>query len=195
VNRRGFYPNGGGRVQFAVTPQFNQKRWSDQRSLAPPLIVKERGELRQVQIYSIASVHLRERKVATRQASACYNQLAIQPKQTHIDHAAAYSPGSALTVVAEYTQTRLGVDVLGERGKSSEQVGEEAAEKLMREIETTAIVDVHTADNLMVWTALFGGRYTFAEVTGHIATNAWVIEQFLPGALRLEGMSVRGGER
>ena len=75
------------------------------------------------------------------------------------------------------------------------EVGEEAAEKLMREIASTATVDVHTADNLMVWVALFGGRYTFAEVTGHIATNAWVIDQFLPGALRLEGTSVRGREK
>jgi RNA 3'-terminal phosphate cyclase len=44
----------------------------------------------------------------------------------------------------------------------------------------------------MVPAALFGGRYTFGQVTGHIETNAWVIEQFLPGRLRLAGREVTG---
>ena len=88
-----------------------------------------------------------------------------------------------MTAVAEYAHTRLGVDALGERRKSAEAVGLEAADRLQREIAAAATVDVHTADNLMVWAALFGGSYTFAERTGHIETNAWTIEQFLPGEL------------
>ncbi|MCL4862464.1 MAG: hypothetical protein KJZ93_23825, partial [Caldilineaceae bacterium] len=66
------------------------------------------------------------------------------------------------------------------------------ADRLHAEIDSGATVDVHTADNLMLWVALFGGGYTFAQPTGHITTNAWVIEHFLPGALRLKGNSVAG---
>lgn len=185
VQQRGFYPNGGGRVQVVVTPRFGQRTWMNGQATISPLLLDERGDLQGVQIYSVASTHLRERKVATRQASACYNRLRSQPKQSHISHVAAYSPGSAITAVAEYEYTRLGVSGVGERGKSSEAVGEEAAEQLTLELATSATVDVHTADNLMVWVALFGGRYTFAKATGHIVTNAWTIEQFLPGALKL----------
>jgi RNA 3'-terminal phosphate cyclase (ATP) len=81
---------------------------------------------------------------------------------------------------------------LGERGKSSEQVGQDAAEKLRAEVAAGSTVDSHTADNLMLWVAIFGGEYSFAATTGHIETNAWVIEQFLPGSLRLEGNRVVG---
>jgi len=42
----------------------------------------------------------------------------------------------------------------------------------------------------MIWVAIFGGFYRFAEVTGHIATNHWVIEQFLPKSLTLTEKSI-----
>lgn len=86
----------------------------------------------------------------------------------------------------------LGADALGERNRSSEQVGRQAAEQLQYELDGAGTVDSHTADNLMVWAALFGGHYTFGELTDHITTNAWVIEQFLPGALQVEANTVRG---
>ncbi|MCX6050019.1 MAG: hypothetical protein NT075_33385 [Chloroflexi bacterium] len=98
----------------------------------------------------------------------------------------AFSPGSSVTAVADYEHTRLGADALGEKTKPAETVGQEAATRLQGEMSATGVVDLHTADNLMVWVALFGGSYTFAQVTGHIETNAWTIDQFLPGALKIE---------
>lgn len=192
VARHGFYPRGGGEVRLQVIPKLTQANWRAQQQNLPALSIPARGELQQLQIYSCASVSLQERKVATRQASACYNHLPHKPQNPQIDYSATPSPGSSITVVAEYTHTRLGADALGEQGKRAEQVGQEAAEKLRQTMQSTATVDVHTADNLMVWVALFGGGYTFTETTGHIATNAWVIEQFLPGALHLETQHLKG---
>jgi RNA 3'-terminal phosphate cyclase len=192
VPRRGFYPRGGGEVRLHVVPTLTQATWRTQQRNLPALDLPARGDLQQLQIYSCASAYLQERKVATRQASACYNALPRKPQNPQIEYAATPSPGSSITVVAEYAHTRLGADVLGEQGKRAEQVGQEAAEKLAQEMQTAATVDVHTADNLMVWVALFGGGYTFAETTGHIATNAWVIEQFLPGALHVEAQKLAG---
>jgi RNA 3'-terminal phosphate cyclase len=97
-----------------------------------------------------------------------------------------------LTAIAEYRASRLGADVIGERGKAAERIGEEGAERLRAEMTSAATVDVHTADNLMVWAALFGGVYRIAQRTGHIETNVWVIEHFLPGAVRLDGLTVIG---
>lgn len=71
-------------------------------------------------------------------------------------------------------------------------MGQEAAERLASEINSTTTIDVHTGDNLMIWVALFGGEYTVREISGHIATNAWVIQHFLPGALRLDGLRISG---
>jgi RNA 3'-phosphate cyclase len=192
VQRRGFYPAGGGRVLVTVSPALDQGNWPTQRAHFPPLAIPARGELRQVQVYSLASASLREQRVATRQASACYNRLHTKPAKPLIDYVEARSPGSVVTAIAEYTHTRLGADALGERGKASEQVGAEAAETLNQEMQAGGTVDVHTADNLMVWVALFGGGYSFAGPTGHITTNAWVIEHFLPGALRLEETELVG---
>lgn len=192
VERRGFYPKGGGRVLLRTAPVMDQTTWATRGSTAPALTIPARGEFRQLQIASYASRELRERQVASRQASACQNRLGLRPAAVDVAHVETFSPGSVITAVAEYEQTRLGADALGERGKPSERVGRDAADKLKQEMEAGATVDIRTADNLMIWVALFGGGYTFAEPTGHITTNAWVIEHFLPGALRLAGNAVAG---
>jgi len=192
VEQHGYYPVGGGRVRVTVTPHFDQTGWREQRGAFPALNVPERGPLQRVRVRSLASKALREQRVATRQAAA-FTTIFFKPlPETQIQYVDTRSPGSSITAVAEYAHTRLGADALGERGKPSEQVGREAAERLQAEVQANATVDVHTADNLMIWAALFGGQYTFAHTTGHIATNAWVIEHFLPGALRVEENSIIG---
>lgn len=192
VAQHGYYPVGGGRVQVAVTPHFDQNNWREKCVAFPALALSERGDLQRVRLLSSASKDLRARRVTTRQAAGFTNVFSKplpEPSLTYVD---ARSPGSSVTAIAEFDHTRLGADALGDRGKLSEQVGQEAAQHLQAEVQSGATVDVHSADNLMVWVALFGGRYTFAQVTGHITTNAWVIEQFLPGALRLDGNQVLG---
>jgi RNA 3'-terminal phosphate cyclase len=107
-------------------------------------------------------------------------------------YAAARSLGSSLTAVAEYTQTRLGADGLGERKVRAEDVGAGVAERLLAEMRSMGTVDVHSADNLLLWLAVFGGELQFAHLSGHIEANAYVIEQFLPGALHIDNQSARG---
>ncbi len=192
IEQHGYYPVGGGRVQVAVTPHFDQTDWLEKRLAFPPLLLMERGPLQRVRVLSTASAALRERRVTTRQAAGFTNVFSQPLPQTHLAYVESRSPGSSVTAIAEFAQTRLGTDALGERNKSAEQVGQEAAQRLRAEVQSAATVDVHSADNLMVWVALFGGCYRFAEVTGHIATNAWVIEHFLPGAVRLEANQVLG---
>ncbi len=192
VVRRGFYPRGGGQVILQVTPWLQQASWQREHQYAPALTIPERGPLEQIRLYSFASRDLRDARVATRQAAACQNQLRQGPVQVEAAHVESLSPGSVITAVAEYQQTRLGVDNLGARGVASERVGSIAAEALQQEMVSEATVDEHTADNLMIWVALFGGFYRFRKRTGHIETNAWTIQQFLPGALHLTETEVGG---
>lgn len=192
IEQHGFYPVGGGRVRVAITPHFDQSGWRNQVTSLPPLALPERGPLQRVSVLSIAGKQLREKRVATRQAAAFTSIFSKPLPETNIQYVDSRSPGSSVTAIAEFAHTRLGADALGERDKASEQVGKEAATTLQNAVNSSGTVDLHTADNLMVWVALFGGHYTFAHTTGHITTNAWVIEQFLPGALRLESNCVVG---
>src|SRR3989338_6162707 len=81
----------------------------------------------------------------------------------------------------------LGADALGERGKRAEEVGKEAADKLMKEIESKAPIDVHLADNLVPFIALFpGNQIKVSELSMHTKTNIWVVEQFLGKCLEVD---------
>ena len=60
-----------------------------------------------------------------------------------------------------------------------EDVGKEAAESLIKEIESKAPVDSHTTDNLIPFLAMFGGQIKVSNITKHTKTNIWVCEQFL----------------
>jgi len=192
VQRRGFYPAGGGQVLLQTRPRFSQTDWVARRTEEPRLDLLTRGAAQGITLFSRASHALRGQRVAERQVDAFRRRLPLDIAETKIEYTDTLSPGSALTAVAEYAHTTLGADALGERRKSAEAVGMEAAERLQRDIASTATVDVHTADNLMIWAALFGGAYTFSERTGHIETNAWTIEQFLPGAIHLNDHEVLG---
>ncbi len=88
--------------------------------------------------------------------------------------------GAGIFLVAEYQHARAGFSALGARGKPSEQVAEEAAEALLRHHGSGAAVDRHLADQLLLPLSLAAGpsRLTVEQVTRHLETNAWVIQQF-----------------
>jgi len=73
-----------------------------------------------------------------------------------------------------------------ERGKRAEVVGEDAAKKLLAEIESGAPVDRHTADNLVPFLAVFGGEIKVSEVTDHTRTGVYVVEKFLGKCLEID---------
>lgn len=192
VNTHGFYPIGGGKVKLRVVPRMTQESWINERGKLPALNLPLRGELKRVRMLSLVSRDLSERRVAERQISAFKQQSKFEHLEAKVVTIDSASPGSSVTAIAEYERTRIGSDSLGEKTKSAEEVGTEAATRLRIEMDADGTVDVHTADNLMIWAALFGSDYRVREMTGHIVTNAWTIDHFLPGALRLEGNRVIG---
>ena len=63
---------------------------------------------------------------------------------------------------------------------SGAYTGEEAAENLIREIESKAPVDRHLADQILPFMALTkGSKVKVSEITSHCKTNIYAIEQFL----------------
>lgn len=175
VERRGFYPAGGGRASLSLSP-------SDPRRIE----LTERGPLRSVAVVSVASRSLTGREVAERQAEAAVEALeglealdSITVEST-VDYAESTSPGSAVLVRAEYEHTLAGFDALGERGRPAEEVGETPIEAFgeFHAGDTGAAVDAHTADQLVLPLALGGGTVAIPRVTDHVATNADLLDAF-----------------
>src|SRR5207244_12242756 len=91
----------------------------------------------------------------------------------------AIGQGGALVLWAETKTLLLGADSLAERRKPSERVGEEAAVSLRAEIESRASLDVHAADQLLVYLARADGpsRFRVRAVSGHMEAMMWLITQ------------------
>ncbi|MBW2964426.1 RNA 3'-terminal phosphate cyclase [Candidatus Woesearchaeota archaeon] len=194
VVRRGYYPKGCGQVDVKV----KGKHTLDNLSEAPPIQLMKQGILMQVKGISHASSDLADAQVADRQATAAKHALVKLgvPVNISSQYCDTESTGSGITLWAVFSLAeddvdvsnpiRLGADALGERGKRAEVVGEEAAKRLLAEIESGAAVDSHLADNLVPFVALFGGGFRTSEITKHTLTNVYTVEQFLGKRLHVD---------
>ncbi len=184
VVRRGYYPAGGGELLFEAAG------WKE----SGPIDWLERGRLVQIRILSAASRFLEERRVAERQAEAAVERLSAYgvPVHPEISYGESRSPGSVVTCVADLAGgQKLGGSALGEKGKAAEEVGQQAADHLARELDSGAPVDEHAADQLIPWLALAGGAYRASTISEHTRSNLWVTELFLGKVLELEDHVIR----
>jgi RNA 3'-terminal phosphate cyclase (GTP) len=191
MESRGYYPKGGGKIEIKINPL-------EDKSSFPKFDSLDQGKLIQIKGISHASKNLEQAEVAERQAKAAkllLNKLEV-PINIQTEYAETLSPGSGIALWAVFSKDPdeidinnpilLGSDALGERGKRSEDVGREAAEKLIKEIESKAPIDSHTADNLIPFLGLFGGQIKVSQITKHTKTNIWVCEQFLEKKFKID---------
>ena len=168
--RTGFYPAGGGRATLHLGPSSLSR-----------LSLTDRGPLRGARIYSRESATLAGQDVARRQADAAESRLEsadIEVLETVTATAATDSPGSALTVVLEFEQTRAGFDALGEQGTPAEDVAADAVADATSFVAGEAAVDEHLADQLLVFLALAGGEMTIPRVSSHVETSLGLLQKF-----------------
>jgi RNA 3'-terminal phosphate cyclase (ATP) len=87
------------------------------------------------------------------------------------------STGSGITLF----KGLIGGSALGERGKPAEKVGQEAALNMAEELKSGAAVDVHLADQLIIYMALAYGTssITARQVTGHTSASILIARQML----------------
>ncbi|MBN1940964.1 MAG: RNA 3'-terminal phosphate cyclase, partial [Candidatus Diapherotrites archaeon] len=97
--------------------------------------------------------------------------------------------GSSIDIFAVFENTVLGTNALGKKGKPAEEVGLEAANQMLWELQAEKPVDSHLADQLLLFMALAKGKSEIAttEFTSHCATNIKIIEEFLPCKFEIEG--------
>ncbi|NPB07150.1 MAG: RNA 3'-terminal phosphate cyclase [Aquificae bacterium] len=201
VVKRGFYPEGGGTVELKVKSFFGEVPSAEEvRSFARAKLRIEKLErkgLKRLHVFSVAHEELRSRKVAERQASGAAEALkeaGLPAPEVYRQYAQARSLGSSVTAWAEdEAGNLLGADALGKKGKPSERVGREAAEKLIKDLKTGAPVDEHLADHLIPLLGLAGGVMRVPRLTGHLEACAWTVEQFLGPTFKRDGLVFRAG--
>jgi RNA 3'-terminal phosphate cyclase (ATP) len=76
---------------------------------------------------------------------------------------------------------RLGADALGARDKRAEEVGTEAAQKLVVEMESGMAGDRHFGDMAVLYMAIANGKSELgvSSLTKHAETMIWLSKKFL----------------
>lgn len=166
VERRGFYPAGGGRIDVDLRP-----------SALEPLELGERGAFECLTVRAVESESLAGADVATRMASAAAEAVSV-PTETRTETVETASPGAVVTLVGETGRSRAGASALGERGVPAETIGERAAARFESWRSGGAAVDVHLGDQSLVWLALAGGTVSMPAETAHVRSNAETIRAF-----------------
>lgn len=196
ILKRGYYPQGGGKVILEISPKF--KRWEEMLGNIPVIHLQEQGTLEQIKGIVNASSELQPKKVAERIAHTAQESLKkyAVPCTIRTEYAASSSIGGDFLLWAVFSQhgdvsdhnpVILGSDALLEPQKSSEQVGKEAAEKLKQEIDSGAAVDHNLADQLIPFMALLPrSKIKTSKASDHTKTNIYVVEKFLPVKFSVE---------
>lgn len=184
VARRGHYPRGGGLVRFSVEPVEGLKPIA---GLDLGVVVEVRGVSHSVGL----PVHVAERQSA---AAARVLRAGGLPKPEIIieyqETGPGLGPGSGLVLFAETERGAvLGADSLGERGKPAEEVGSDAANRLVEEVESGAFLDRHMGDMVIPFMALANGtsEVSLSRVTQHTLTNVKVAELLAGVKFEIDG--------
>lgn len=180
VLKRGYYPEGGAKVEIKISPVKFFKS----------LNLIKRGHLKKIIAISGAANFLKTKKVAERQIAGSKEILGKLklPIEEKIEYYETKCPGSQFCLIAEFENTVIGTDNLGRLGKRAEEVGKEAALELLKEEKTGACLDKHLADQILLFMALSKekSQVTVSEITTHTKTNIWIIEKFLNGRFEIQ---------
>ena len=179
LSRWGWYPRGGGEVRISVSPaaSFTPQTW---------LTAPDPNRFQALSAASRVPAH-----VIQRQAKRLKERLGSGLPVEEVE-AASLDPGSFVLLWGPHA----GFDALGARGKPAEKVADEVAAQFLTFQERQAAVDRHLADQVLLYLALAPGPsvFTAEEITLHLLTNVWVIEQFLGPCFQVLGHQGQPGE-
>jgi len=185
VERWGWYPIGQGVVKAAFQPV---------RGKLKAIELNERGKLKR--IYGLALVSRLPLSIAERERDKALSMLQgnrdVQSQVSSIDVEIKSVPslgtGNSFLLVAEFENSIAGFSSLGKIGKRAEKVAEEAVDEFIKFYQSDACIEKHLGDQLMLYMALAEGNSSFtSEISNHMLTNSWLIEQFLPVRFEIEG--------
>jgi RNA 3'-terminal phosphate cyclase (ATP) len=189
----GFYPAGGGELVAQIDGGTSGVR---------PLSLTERGELHRV--WGTAAVSNLPSHIPQRMANRARNLLTEAGLKADVEarRVRGNGPGAGIFLLAEYENSvRAGFTAYGRQGLPAERVAEAACQDFLEYHHSTAPVDLHLADQLILPLVVADGvsQFTTCRVTEHLQTNAWVVERFAQARFELAGNTVtivpRGGDK
>lgn len=183
VLRRGYYPRGGGEVEVSVEPA----RWQPLQWLEPGALVSVEG------VAHVANLPL---SIAERMRDAAATRLADLGSPARFDAVVlgpeeAIGTGGAVVCWARRRHAVLGAARVAERGVRAEVLGEAAGAELAADLAAGVTLDIHAADQALIYLALAGGRFSARVLSSHARTAMWLIEQFMP--VRFEAVPISRG--
>jgi RNA 3'-terminal phosphate cyclase (ATP) len=181
LERYGFYPPGGGRLQVLIEPGTERRG----------LNLIERGALRGQRARALV-VNLPQ-SIAARELNVIKEKLGWSDEELQLETSDnAFSPGNVVTLEIESEQLTEIFTGVGERGVRAEVVAERAVEEAMKYLEAGAPVGEHLADQLLVPLAISGGgSYITGQPSLHTTTNIEVIKKFLGVEIKVTPESER----
>jgi len=168
---RGYYPKGGGEAIITIKPSDKIK----------PLKLKDENEFTNVSgkinISNLPDHIITRMRHATIKAFLKNNIMT----SINVDHTTSLSSGVGITL---WTQTKgaiLGNTMLGEKGVSAEEIGKNAANNLIKEIESEVNLDTYAFDQIIPYMVLAKkhgeSSCKIRELSSHSSTNMWLLQQ------------------
>ena len=176
VERRGFYPAGGGKWTVEVMPP----------TVLRPLEVLERGTFLSQQAKVIWSKI--PAIVPERERAYLKSRLGLQDGQIRIEEATdSIGPGNVIVAELHYENIAEVVSGFGEFGVASETVADAVVQECREYQKHGAPVGQHLADQLLLPMALgAGGVFRTLPLTLHSRTNIETIGRFLPRPIEVQ---------
>jgi RNA 3'-terminal phosphate cyclase (ATP) len=179
VKEYGWYPVGGGEVEVSLQGGAE----------LDGIDLTERGGFRSLRGEALAS-NL-PANIPQRISDRANNVLkgAGLPDAVHPVRTAGPSTGTGLYLAAHYQGATAGFSTLGEKGKPSDHVADEAVNDLLYHHQAGKALDSHLPDQLLPAMALAKGPSAMStvQITLHTLTNIDIIQTFIRRPITVEG--------
>ncbi len=181
LERYGFYPAGGGKLEVAITPVKKLER----------IELNERGRIGQRRATALLA-HL-PRNIAERELNVIHRKLSWPNKWLKVETTAnSPGPGNLVTLEIESENLTEIFTGFGERNVAAEAVADQAVVAARRYLASDTAVGEYLADQLLLPMALArGGSFTTVPPSRHTTTNIEIIRKFLDVEINAEQMTNR----